>query len=128
MATNPSTETLTAPATVEALMPRHKQVERQGSRAEPYTRRYPQVRGGVCDHCGIIDVNVAAEHQYKLCGHYRGMQLRCSYCDEGKDPNDVVYHHILNVADSPTDPNQLIVWCDAYECSRRHEQRFKRNA
>lgn len=140
MENNPGTQPQPAAATVmpprmptpeeiqESRMPRHKQVERQGSRAEPYTRRHPQVRGGVCDHCGIIDPNVPAEHQYKLCQHYRGMQLRCSYCDENKDPNETVYHAVLNVADSPQDPNTLIVWCNAFECSRRHEQRFRRNA
>lgn len=136
MATNPGTEPVNAPATVSpvsapqphVILPRHKQVERQGNRAEPYTHRHPQVRGGVCEWCGIIDPNVPAEHQYKLCAHYRGQQLRCSYCDENKNPDDVAYHHNLNVADHPSEPNMLIVWCDSYECSRRHEQRFKRNA
>lgn len=127
---NPGTEPVIAPATVarEVLMPRHKTVERQGQRSEPYTRRHPQVRGGVCDFCGIIDQNMPAEHQYKLCAHYRGMQLRCSYCDDNKDPNEVIYHAVMNVADHPDNPQTLIAWCDSYECSRRHEQRFKRNA
>lgn len=127
---NPGTEPVSAPVTVapQVIMPRNKTVERQGSRSEPYTARHPQVRGGVCDFCGTIDQNVAAEHQYKLCPHYRGMQLRCSYCDDNKDPNDVVYHAVLNVADHPTNPQSLVVWCDSYECSRSHEKRWKLNA
>lgn len=103
-----------------------KRVERQGARSEPYTRRWPQVRGGICEYCGVIDKNVSSEHQYKLCPHYRGMQLRCSYCDESKDPDQVVYHACLNVAESPENPNELVVWCDTYDCSRKHERRFKR--
>lgn len=107
--------------------PRARQIERQGLRSEPYTRRLPQVRGGVCEHCGILDKNVDAKDQYKLCPHYRGMQLRCSYCDESKNPDDVIYHSNMNVAEHPDNPNTLIVWCDSYECSRKHEQRFKRS-
>lgn len=108
--------------------PRNKQIERQGSKAEPYTRRYPQVRGGICEYCGVLDKNVASEHQYKLCPHYRGMQLRCSYCDEALNPDDVIGHSTMNVAEHPDNPDKLVVWCDRYECSRKHEQRFRRSA
>lgn len=126
---NPGTEPVTAPATApQVIMPRHKQVERQGSKSQPYVHHYPQVRGGVCDFCGIQDPNVAAEHQYKLCAHYRGMQLRCSYCDENKNPDDVAYHAVLNITDSPTNPGMLVVVCDSYECSRKHQARYQLNA
>lgn len=133
----PTTERQEAPDT-EVLMsapvpqyvppaPRQKTVERQGVRSEPYTRRYPQVRGGTCEYCGVLDVNVPAEHQYKLCGHFRGMgELRCSYCDESKDPTDIIGHSILNIAEHPDNPDSLVVWCNSYDCSRRHEARFKR--
>jgi len=30
------------------MQPRQKMVERQGNLAEPYVRRYPQVRAGTC--------------------------------------------------------------------------------
>lgn len=105
--------------------PRNKQIERQGSRAEPYTRRYPQVRGGICEYCGVLDRNVPSEHQYKLCAHYRGMQLRCSYCDESVNPDDVIGHSVVNVAEHPDNQDKLVVWCDRYDCSRKHEARFK---
>lgn len=135
MENNPLTEQVPAPETKPAepvtpkqewILPRHKTIERQGNRAEPYTQRHPQVRGGICEFCGVMDKNVASEHQYKICPHYRGMQLRCSYCDENKNPDEVVYHAVLNVAEHPDNPNSLIVWCDSYDCSRKHEQRFKR--
>lgn len=100
-------------------------IERQGARTVPVTRRLPQVRGGICEFCGVIDKNVPSEHQYKLCPHYREIgQLRCSYCDEAKNPDDIIYHSILNIAGHPDNPDKLIVWCNAYTCSKKHEQRF----
>lgn len=103
-------------------------VERQGSQTEPVTRRFPQVRGGVCEFCGILDRDVPSQFQYKLCQHFRGLELRCSYCDETKDPDDVNGHAILNIAAKPGSPNELVVWCNSYECSRKHEARFKVSA
>lgn len=108
------------------LGPRQMMVERQGVQAEPRTRRFPQVRAGICEFCGVLDPNVPSEHQYKLCPHYRGMQLRCSYCDASKNPDDIIGHSVMNVAEHPDKPGTMIVWCDSYECSRKHEARFKR--
>lgn len=124
----PGTEPHAAPVTIsETVMPRQKTIERQGVRSEPYTARYPQVRGGVCEFCGVLDINVPSQFQYRLCTHYAGMQLRCSYCDDTKDPDDIVGHSVLNVAGHPENPNKLIVWCDSYNCSRAHETRFQLN-
>jgi len=107
---------------------RRVSIEREGVRSEPYTRRYPQVRGGVCEYCGVLDGNIPAEYQYKLCPHFRDLgEIRCSYCDESKDPTDVIGHSILNIAEHPDNPDRLVVWCNSYECSRRHENRFKRS-
>jgi hypothetical protein len=106
--------------------PRQMRVERQGAQSEPYTRRFPMVRGGICEYCGVLDSNTASQYQYKMCPHYRGMQLRCSYCPENKDPDEIIYHANLNIAEHPDNPSTLIVWCDSYECSRAHEKRFKR--
>lgn len=82
------------------------------------------VHGGICEYCGVLDGGVPSQYQYKLCPHYRGMQLRCSYCPENKDPDDVIYHSNLSIAESPFNPNELIVWCDSTECSRKHIERF----
>jgi hypothetical protein len=106
-----------------------KTIERQGSRTEPITARYPQVRGGICEFCGVMDRNQPSEQQYKLCPHFRNIgQLRCSYCPDTKEPDDVIGHAVLNVAGHPDNPNKLIVWCDSYNCSRAHEARFKVSA
>lgn len=126
----PATERVSAPETVAIPQPtpapRQMRVERQGSQSEPYTRRFPQIRGGVCEFCGVLDKNVPSQYQYKLCPHYRGMQARCTYCPENKDPDDTVYHAAMNVAEHPDTPGTLIMWCDTYECSRAHEKRFRR--
>lgn len=125
---NPATERVSAPVTYPTPenLPRQMQVERSGDRSMAYSRRFPQVRGGICEYCGVIDGNQPSHYQYKLCNHYRGLQLRCTYCPATKDADDVVNHANLNVAEHPENPNKLVVWCDSYECSRAHEQRFNR--
>ncbi len=106
--------------------PRPKTIERQGVQTEPYTRRLPQIRGGVCEFCGVLDRNMPSHLQYQLCPHFRGLgEMRCSYCPESKDPADVIGQAVVNVAEHPNNPDQLVVWCNSYNCSRKHEQRFK---
>ena len=126
---NPGTVPSTAPEpetpVAQIVRPKSPTIERQGSRTVPVTRRWPQVRGGICEFCGVIDKNVRSEDQYKLCPHFREIgQLRCSYCDETKNPDDIIYHSVLNIAAHPDNPDKLIVWCNSYECSRKHEKRF----
>ena len=111
-----------------AYAPRPKTIERQGQRSEAYTRRWPQVRGGTCEFCGVLDNKLPAELQYQLCPHFRDFgELRCSYCDESVDPTHVVNHAVLNIAEHPDDSSKLVVWCNSYSCSGKHEARFKRN-
>ena len=121
------TERVVAPV-YQPTMPRQKMIERQGNVSAPYSRRFPQVRGGVCEFCGVLDPNVPSQHQYKLCPHYRGMQLRCTYCPEAKDADDIIYHSTMNIAEHPDNPDKLVVWCNSYECSKKHLERFKVNS
>ena len=121
------TERVVAPV-YQPAMPRQKTIERQGNVSAPYSRRFPQVRGGVCEFCGVLDPNVPSQHQYKLCPHYRGMQLRCTYCPEAKDADDIIYHSTMNIAEHPDNPDKLVVWCNSYECSKKHLERFKVNS
>ena len=111
--------------------PMRKTLERQGSHTVPVTRRLPQIRGGVCEFCGVIDPNVDSQFQYKLCPHFReiveslgGGPIACSYCDASKDPNEVVGFSKMNVAEHPDKPGTYIAWCDQYTCSAKHEKRF----
>lgn len=106
---------------------KNMRIERQGMSSEPFVRRMPEVRGGVCEFCGVIDPNVDSHNQYKLCEHFRGMQLRCSYCPAEKDPDEIIKRSNVNVAEHPDKPGTLVVWCDSYECSGKHIARFKRN-
>lgn len=124
----PPTERVQAPVTYTPPPPVPKQmrVERQGSHSEALAHRYPQIRGGTCEFCGVLDPNVEAKYQYKLCPHYRGMDARCTYCPESKDPEDVVYHETLNVMEPLDNPGTLIMWCGSYNCSQAHLKRFRR--
>lgn len=124
-----TTERETAPATVTSqwVMPRQKMVERMGGSSSPMVHHFPQVRGGICEFCGVIDRNQPSEYQYKMCPHYRGMQLACSYCPESKDQNEVITRSTLNVAEHPDNPSKLVVWCNSFECADKHIKRFKVN-
>ena len=108
--------------------PVQNKIERQGVQTEAYTRRLPAIRGGICEHCGIMDNNVPSHFQYQLCEHFRGMgEMRCSYCDEAKNPTDVIIKSNLQVAEHPDKPNNYVVWCDSFECSDKHIKRFRVN-
>lgn len=124
-----TTERVAAPATgPNWVMPRQKQIERHGDATSAYSVRYPQVRGGICEYCGVIDPQQPSQFQYKLCTHYRGMQMRCTYCPPTKEADDVIYHAVLNVAEHPDNPEKLVIWCDSYDCSKKHIDRFKVSA
>lgn len=101
--------------------------ERQGAVAEPITRRLPDIRGGICEFCGVLDPWVDSKDQYKLCPHFRGQQLRCSYCPANKNADEVVYRSRMKVAEHPDKPGTWIAWCDSYECEKAHNERFKIN-
>jgi hypothetical protein len=123
----PAAPVYTPPAYVPPA-PRQMRVERQGSQSEAFVHHYPEIRGGVCEWCGILDRNVPSQYQYKLCPHYRGMDARCSYCPETKNPEEVVYKSAMIVLDHPDKPGTLIMHCNSYECANAHIKRFKRNA
>lgn len=106
-----------------------RETERRGGKTVPYTRMYPKVRGGQCEYCGTIDPNQEAIYQYKLCPHFRGMTLECSYCDGTKDPNEVIRYSVMKVHDHPYDKDglgrpKLVIVCDSFECSSKHQARF----
>lgn len=110
------------------VMPRQKQVERGGDSSSPSVHFFPEVKGGICDRCGVIDPAQPSHVQYKLCPHYRGMQLRCTYCPQTKDSDDVIAHARMQIAEHPDNPDKLVVWCDSYECSKKHIERFQQGS
>lgn len=103
-------------------------IERRGAGTVPYTKAYPEVRGGVCEYCGTIDKFQPSTEQYKLCPHFKGIgELMCSYCPNEKDPTEVVRSHVLRIHGSPTNPNEVVVVCDDFNCSEAHLKRFQIN-
>ena len=118
------------PTTVGNTAQPLRQMERRGGKTVPYTKMYPLIKGGQCDFCGTIDKNQEAIYQYKLCPHFRGINLECSYCDPTKDPNEVVRYSVMKVHDHPYDKDAqgrptLVMVCDSYECSTKHRARFQ---
>lgn len=125
---NPGDGAPSAPVTaqpVRYIMPHEMEVERIGGLTSGLTNIFPEVRGGVCTWCGVMDQNYPSNYQYKLCPHYRGKQLACSYCPTSKDVDDVITHARLRIIQHPNNPKQLIICCDSYECRKAHEQRWK---
>lgn len=134
-AIEPATEREPAPDTVtqtyeapvyQPQAPRQMHIERQGNLSEPYVRHFPDIRGGICEFCGVLDRNVPSHYQYKLCPHYRGMDARCSYCPETKNPEEVVTQSGMIVVEHPDKPGMLIMCCNSYDCAKAHQTRFKR--
>lgn len=123
---SPVTEHATAPVPQQQYsLPRNKKTGRYASGGYPVSHKWPDVRGGVCEWCGVLDPETPSQFQYKLCPHYRGMQLACDYCGSKKDQDDVIYHSTILVHDHPENPDLLVMRCNAYECVKAHEQRFK---
>ena len=117
-----------APEAVSAPVYRQRTIEKQGTRTEPLTHRMPQIRGGICEWCGVKDPNVPSQFQYQLCDHFRGMgEMKCSYCEESVNPTDVVLRSVLNIQEHPDNPGKLVVWCNSYKCSGKHVARFRVN-
>lgn len=108
-----------------SAQPKNMTLERQGADTVSYSRRFPQVRGGQCEFCGTIDKRYPSHLQYKLCSHYQGMELKCSYCPREKDQEEVLRISKLNVAEHPHRPGVIIAWCNSTDCSSKHLERFK---
>lgn len=107
---------------------RQPQFERQGESRAPATYRFPRIIGGVCETCGILDKHRKSEEQYTLCPHFRNMGLiRCNYCDEAKNPVEVIRMSDMMVAVSPNstpDNPKLLALCDSYECNKKHQAKY----
>lgn len=108
-----------------------RQTERIEGVMAQYTRVYPKIYGGICEKCGVLDKDAPSTHQYKLCEHYRGMELNCSYCDPTKDSTEVTRISKLYVYDHPYKKDSygrpvLGVVCDSYNCQAQFNEEFRR--
>lgn len=109
----------------QVLLPKDLEVERVADQSSGSTVRFYSVRGGVCDYCGVIDANQPSEVQYKLCRHYKGKQLSCSYCPAGKNQNEVIRNSTLTIMQNPDFPNRMIIHCDSFDCLKAHRERWQ---
>lgn len=107
-----------------SLMPRNMRLTPRGVSTAPMSRVFPQVKGGVCEFCGVLDSHQPGDMQYKLCPHYRGMELKCVYCPLEKNQDEVVRNSTLNVREHPYRPGEMVVWCGSFECSKAHLAAF----
>ena len=101
-----------------------KTIERQGVQGVPMVRHYPIIYAGTCESCGVMDPNARAEDQYKLCKHYKGMNLKCVFCPEAKDHDEVVRASKMLVMEDPYSPGNLVTLCGSYECTRKFEKKY----
>jgi hypothetical protein len=108
-----------------ASQPRNMRLTPRGASNVPMSRVFPRVLGGQCEFCGTLDPYQPGDYQYKLCPHYRGMDLKCVYCPLHKDQEEVVRNSSLIVQEHPYRPGELIVRCAAFDCVRKHEEAFK---
>ena len=99
-------------------------VERRGVSGFPSAAKQPRVVGGICEHCGVLDKNVAAHLQHKLCPHYTGVDLRCSYCPPDENLEHVLSKRELRIFEMPQGSGNLVVVCDDIRCTDKHLRRF----
>ena len=111
-----------------ADQPRNMRLTPRGATSAPMSRVFPKVLGGTCEYCGTIDPYQPGQYQYKLCTHYKGMDLKCVYCPPSKDQDEVVRNSRLIVQEHPYRPGELVVRCSSFECIKKHEEAFKTSA
>lgn len=115
------------PNTTTAVTEKPKfSVERKVESIIPQSSRLPNVTGGLCDYCGVKDNKQPAHLQYTLCEHYKGIQLKCSYCPPGTDWVDVTLKRQFTVHEYPVGSGSLTVVCDDYRCRDKHFKRFEK--
>lgn len=121
----PGTLPQSAPIPNYASEPRNMRLTPRGATSAPMSRVFPRVIAGTCDYCGTLDHSQPGQYQYKLCPHYRGMDLKCVYCPLHRDQEEVVRNNTLNVREHPYRPGELLVWCQSFDCVKKHEEAFK---
>ena len=119
------------PTTVGAPVPATRTTVRHEGQMGARTNWYPRVRGGICEKCGVLDQNLDAQDQYKLCPHYRGMSLECNYCDPVKDQKEVTRISELYVYDHPVKRDEqgrplLGCVCDSFTCRSAFNAEYRR--
>lgn len=121
---NPTTPSHNAELPNYSSQPRNMRLATGGGATAPVSRVFPEIRGGVCEHCGILDAYQPAQYQYKLCPHYRGMDMKCMFCPIHADHDEVLRRSKLIVREHPYRPGELVTLCGAFECQQKFEKMF----
>ena len=104
-------------------------VERRVDSGSPEATKLPTVRGGICDFCGVLDSSLPPHEQYKLCPHYKGTDLRCTYCPldtrfEVMGADGFIGNRIYSIFEFPVGSGRLTVVCNDLKCQDKHMKRF----
>ncbi len=105
-------------------LPKNMRLSRPGESNGISARFFPRIKGGVCESCGVIDPNYPGNMQYKLCPHYKGMEMKCAFCKQAADHDDVVRMSDILVHEDPYLPGNLVTLCGSYECTKKYEQKY----
>lgn len=95
-----------------------------GQSNELVVRQFPWIKGGQCDYCGVVDPNYPGDQQYKFCMHYASRNMKCVFCKESADHDDVIRMSSMKVIEDPYAPGNLVTMCGSYECTRKFEQKY----
>ena len=114
------------PMTPSPMTPSNMRLTPRGATSAPLTRHFPEVRAGQCAYCGTIDPHQPGHLQYKLCPHYRGMDLKCIYCSPNRDQAETVKQSTIKVFENPYRPGELVTHCGSFDCVKKFEEAFAR--
>lgn len=106
------------------MNPKDLVLTQPGQANVPMSRRFPRVLGGQCEHCGTLDKNVDGRYQYKICPHFKDMNLKCVFCKESADHDEVIRHSELLVMEDPQYPGRLLTLCGQFECNKKFEDKY----
>lgn len=95
-----------------------------GSSSGLRTRFFPRIIGGTCEECGVIDNNYPGNVQYKFCKHYKSRDMKCVFCKESADHEDVIRMSEMLVMEDPYSPGSLVTLCKSYECTKKFEEKY----
>lgn len=95
-----------------------------GESNELVVRQFPWIKGGQCDYCGTLDNRYPGHVQYRFCPHYAGRNMKCVFCKETADHDDVIRMSQMKVIEDPYAPGNLVTMCGGYECTKKFETKY----
>ena len=78
----------------------------------PNAEHMPDIRGGVCEYCGL---------PFDKCEHYKGVDIFCSYCNR----KDIIPFRKLKVW--KMEDGSLLICCSDFSCRDKHFKKYNLN-